>query len=55
MPRERECPECGAPLEHQQDEPDVGIVGGWFCTACDFVQGDEDDDDDDVSDDRGTV
>lgn len=27
------CPLCGAPMEHQDDEPDVGIVGGYFCTT----------------------
>lgn len=30
--RIRECPKCNCPMEHQGDDPDVGIVGGWFCT-----------------------
>ena len=41
---ERECPKCGAFMEHQQDEPDVGIVGGWVCHECEYSELDELDD-----------
>lgn len=30
------CPKCDKEMEHQDYEPDVGIMcGGFFCTACD--------------------
>jgi hypothetical protein len=31
------CPRCGDDISdtYQVDEPDVGIVGGWWCEACD--------------------
>jgi transposase len=25
------CPKCGLEMELIEDEPDVGIVGGWDC------------------------
>lgn len=31
---ERNCPNCDAPMDHQEDDRDVGIVGGWFCDLC---------------------
>lgn len=42
-----ECPKCGTPMEQQEDEPDVGVVGGWYCGACDYGElGDIDDEPD---------
>jgi hypothetical protein len=44
------CPNCEADVtdSHQNDEPDVGIAGGYYCDVCDlaipeddFVFGDE--------------
>jgi hypothetical protein len=35
------CPKCGQEMEHQDDEPDVGIVGGWYCTKCEEAYLDE--------------
>lgn len=33
------CPKCGADISdsYQPDEPDVGIVGGYYCDACDLA------------------
>jgi len=39
----RECPKCGSPMEKQEDDPDVGIVGGWTCD-CGHTEPIEDDD-----------
>lgn len=39
--RTRDCPKCGAEMLHQDDEPDVGITGGWTCIACDYSEADE--------------
>ena len=36
MPR-RYCPKCDTELEYQEDEPDVGVVGGYFCPRCEEV------------------
>lgn len=35
------CPKCDADITDswQDDEPDVGIVGGWYCEACDTGYG----------------
>jgi len=30
------CPKCDLPLEHQDDEPDVNVTGGWCCDTCDL-------------------
>ena len=32
------CPKCDADISdsYQEDEPDVGIVGGYYCDACDL-------------------
>lgn len=34
-----ECPKCGADISdsYREDEPDVGIVGGYYCDACDLA------------------
>lgn len=46
--RSRYCPKCDADISdsYQADEPDVGIVGGWYCEACDEPVANEDDQDD---------
>jgi hypothetical protein len=45
-----ECPKCGVDISdsYEQDDPSVGIVGGWYCEACDigFVDEREGSDDD---------
>ena len=32
------CPKCGADISDtlEEDDPDVGIVGGYYCEACDL-------------------
>ena len=38
------CPKCDADISDswQETEPDVGIVGGYYCDACDLaVDGDD--------------
>jgi hypothetical protein len=30
-------------MEHQEDDPDVGVNGGWYCVHCDIFQDDWDD------------
>lgn len=44
MARIIECPKCGADISdtYEPDDPSVGIVGGWYCDACDLGVGDED-------------
>ena len=43
-----ECPKCGEQMELDEDEPDVGIVGGWVCHTCGHAElADQDDQDDD--------
>ena len=40
------CPKCDAELEHEDYDPDCGIMrGGWFCEACDLFIGDDEVDD----------
>lgn len=36
MPRTFECPKCGADISdsYEQDDPEVGIIGGWSCDNC---------------------
>jgi transcription initiation factor IIE alpha subunit len=36
---ERVCPQCGSDLEEFEEEPDVNIQGGMYCTNpdCDYV------------------
>lgn len=29
--RERACPKCGAPMQYEEEDADVGIIGGWSC------------------------
>lgn len=31
------CPKCNADISdsYEADDPSVGIVGGWYCDACD--------------------
>lgn len=38
MSRSRECPKCGADISesYESDDWSVGIVGGWYCDACDL-------------------
>lgn len=47
------CPKCGADISdtYEPDDYSVGIVGGWFCDACDLPVGEDEIDrhcDDDV-------
>ena len=39
------CPKCDAEMKRIEDEPDVGIVGGWYCHTCNesYIQDDDDD------------
>jgi hypothetical protein len=30
----KRCPMCDLEMERIEDEPDVGIVGGWYCSHC---------------------
>jgi hypothetical protein len=32
------CPKCDADISdsYEPDDPSVGIVGGWYCDACDL-------------------
>lgn len=43
MAREKLCPKCGEDItdSYCEDDPDVGINGGWFCDACDEGYPDE--------------
>lgn len=34
------CPECDAELQYEEPDPDTGIIGGFFCTECDWVDED---------------
>jgi hypothetical protein len=38
------CPKCGADISdtYEPDDWSVGIVGGWFCDACDLGIGEDD-------------
>lgn len=35
------CPKCDADISdsYEPDDPSVGIVGGWYCDACDLGLG----------------
>jgi len=48
MARTFECPKCGQDISdtYEGDDPSVGIVGGWYCEACDIGFVDEDPGDD---------
>ena len=37
----KRCPHCDLEMEHIEDEPDVNIIGGWYCTHCDISIMDE--------------
>jgi hypothetical protein len=43
------CPKCDADISdsYQDDEPDVGVIGGWYCDACDVGYGESELGDDD--------
>ena len=41
--RDRECPKCGKPMDHQEEESDVGVLGCWYCSACEHTEDDADD------------
>lgn len=47
MARFKECPKCGADISETREgyDPDVGIMGGWYCDACDLAIPDEDEQD----------
>lgn len=49
------CPKCDADISesYEPDDPSVGIVGGYYCDACDLAVGE--DDYDDYTDDRRHV
>lgn len=38
------CPKCDVDISesYEQDDPDTGIVAGWFCEACDLPVRDDD-------------
>lgn len=37
------CPKCDADVSdsYEPDDPSVGIVGGWYCDACDLAVGED--------------
>ena len=43
MARDCNCPKCGADIgdTYEPDDWSVGIVGGYFCDACNLGVGDE--------------
>jgi hypothetical protein len=47
MSRQMQCPKCDADISdsYEEDDPDTGIVGGWYCEACDLPIGLDDIDD----------
>lgn len=38
------CPKCDADISdtYEPDDHSVGIVGGWYCDACDLAVGEDD-------------
>lgn len=45
--KDRECPKCGAEMNQQEYDPDVGIMSSYyFCQACDYSELADDPDDD---------
>lgn len=44
------CPICDKEMERIENEPDVGIVGGWECADCRVFIPEQDVDDDDEPD-----
>ena len=43
MARDCECPKCGDDIgdSYEPDDWSVGIVGGWYCEACDLAVGED--------------
>ena len=39
----KRCPHCDQEMEHDEEDPDVGIRGGWYCSHCDESFDDTDD------------
>ena len=40
----KRCPQCDREMDHQDDEPDVNVRGGWICYECNkFIPDDEED------------
>jgi hypothetical protein len=39
----KNCPKCDADISesYEGDDPSSGIVGGWYCDACDLGVGEE--------------
>lgn len=37
------CPKCEADISdsYEPDDPSVGVIGGWYCDACDLAVGDD--------------
>ncbi len=35
----KECPKCGEDISesYEDDDPSVGIYGGWYCEPCDLA------------------
>lgn len=50
MMREKECPKCGANMQFEEDDHEVGIVGGWSCDTCGYIDNEIPDDDLDYGD-----
>lgn len=38
-----DCPKCNADISesYEPDDPSVGVVGGYYCDACDLAVGDD--------------
>lgn len=34
----KRCRHCDLEMERVEDEPDVGIVGGWYCSHCNLSE-----------------
>jgi hypothetical protein len=43
--RSCDCPKCEADISdsYEPDDPSVGVLGGWYCNACDLAIGDDGD------------
>lgn len=48
MPKPKCCEYCGTDVTatYEPDDPDTGIVAGWYCDTCGLGIADEGDDDD---------
>lgn len=40
----KRCPKCDTDMESEEDDPEVGIVGGWYCGVCEETYSFEQDD-----------